>query len=207
MIRVGHPCGLFNRVDVITTAYLLARMRGEQEVEIVWPINDRHMPIGFHELFTSLPFGRVVEEDLDPEVAQFYFDATAALPSDYRESEFYGEMLRRLLANVVPDVLSEVTAFTDRYFHSGGAIQARTTIGIHVRRSEHPLPLCPYAQPLRYYEAVIRSFPGGDSLLCEHGFAGSVPLASEPGSADRVFQRPKSARQQEFGCRNPRGTH
>jgi hypothetical protein len=190
MLRVGHPCGLFNRVDVITTAYLLARMRGDEEVEIIWPIDDRHMPIGFHDLFTSLPIGRVVEEDLDPEVAQFYFDATATLPSDYRDSEYYGEMLRRLLANVVPDVLSEVTAFTDMYFHPGGA-PGGTTIGVHVRRSEYPLPLCPYAQPLRYYEAVIRSFPeetrffvSTDSQEAFRWLQGRF--------RDRVFQRPKA---------------
>ena len=189
MIRVGHPCGLFNRVDVITTAYVLARVRGEEEIEIVWEINDRHMPIGFRELFTSLPLGRVVEENLEPEVAQSYLEASSTLPADYRDSEYYGEMLRRLLANVVPDVLSEVTAFTDRHFHPGGA-SGGTTIGVHVRRSEHPLPLCPYAQPLRYYEAVLRSFPEGTRFFVSTDSQEAFRWL-QARFGDRVFQRPK----------------
>jgi hypothetical protein len=111
------------------------------------------------------------------------------LPSDYRESEYYGEMLRRLLATVVPDVSSEVRAFVDRYFHPGGESRG-TTIGIHVRRAEFPLPLCPYAQPLRYYEAVIRSLPEDTRFFVSTDSQEAFRwLRARFG--DRVFQRPK----------------
>src|ERR1035438_8937406 len=51
MLQVGHPGGLCNRLDVITTGYVLARDRGEEEIEVLWPLNS-HMPSSFHDLFT-----------------------------------------------------------------------------------------------------------------------------------------------------------
>lgn len=187
MLQVGHHCGLFNRVDVITTGYLLASLKGEEEIEVLWPINDRHMPVGFHALFTSLPRGRVVEREIDPEVWDSYHAARDALPTDYRNSEIYAEMLRQLLANVVPEVRDEVSSFVDAHFASAGGAK---TVGVHVRRSEHPLPLCPYAQPLRYYEAVMRSFPSDTRFLVSTDAQDAFKwLQSRFG--DRVFQKPK----------------
>ena len=65
MLQVGSPCGLCNRLDVIITGYVLARARGEEEIEVLWPVNNQ-MPASFHDLFTALPSGRVVECNLSP---------------------------------------------------------------------------------------------------------------------------------------------
>ena len=149
MLQVGHPCGLCNRLDVITTGYVLARMQGEDDIEVHWPLNEQHMPVTFQDLFTSLPSGRVLEREIDAQVSASYYAAQAALPADYRDSEFYRDMLGRLLDRAVPEVQDEVSAFVGTYFHRGD--NAAPNIGVHIRRSEAPLPLCPYAQPLRYY--------------------------------------------------------
>ena len=187
MLRVGHHCGLFNRVDVIVTGYVLADMQGEQELEVLWPLNDRHMPVSFHALFTGLPRGRVLEEEIDREVAQRYARDSGALPADYRRSRLYRDMLQQLLAKAVPEVRDEVEGFVAAHFgHSPGA----KTIGVHVRRSEAPRPLCPEAQPLRYYEAVMKSFPSETRFFISTDSQEAFRwLKSRFG--DRVFQRPK----------------
>ena len=83
--------------------------------------------------------GRVVEEDLDPACRRsFISTATSTLPADYRDSEFHGEMLWRLLAILVADVLFGVTAFWVAHLHSGGAQAAHIQRSIG-RRLEHPL--------------------------------------------------------------------
>src|SRR6188768_3076172 len=65
MLQVGSPCGLCNRLDVIITGYVLAAERGEEEIEVLWPVNNQ-MPASFHDLFTGLLRGRVLECNLDP---------------------------------------------------------------------------------------------------------------------------------------------
>jgi hypothetical protein len=191
MLQVGTPCGLFNRVDVITTGYVLAEMRGEKEIEVLWPVDKHHMPVSFYELFTALPRGRVLQQDIEPRFYEEYNAAMASLPSDYRHSDFFREMLRLLLSNAVPEVQAEVSAFVEEHFQSS-AEQGASTVGIHVRRSgaEHPQPLSPFAQPLRYYEAVIRSFPPETRFFVstDSQFAFRW-LQSRFG--DRVFQKPK----------------
>src|SRR5258705_13046918 len=132
MLQVGHPGGLCNRLDVITTGYVLAGRRGEEEIDVFWPLDDRHMPVSFHDLFTGLPRGRVVECNIDPRVLQDYYAMAAPLPSNYRDSQFYGERLKRVLANVVPEVQSEVLAFAKEHFH-GSQGPGATTVGIHIR--------------------------------------------------------------------------
>jgi hypothetical protein len=190
MIQVGHPCGLCNRLDVITTGYVLAKQRGEANIEVFWPLDNRHMPVHFHQLFTALPHGRVIESDIDPQALQDYYAVTAGLPSDYRDSEFYGQMLKRLLANVVVEVKSEVAAFVEQYFQPTSASEAAATIGIHVRRSERPMPLCEFAQPLRYYEAVMKSFPPETRFFVSTDSQEAFGWLHERfGSRD--FQRPK----------------
>lgn len=188
MLRVGHHCGLFNRVDVIVTGYVVADKQGEQELEVLWPLNDRHMPVGFHSLFTGLPHGRVLEEEIDAEVAQRYERDSAALPPDYRRSSpLYGQMLRQLLAKAVPEVRDEVDAFVRQHF---GGDSRGLTIGVHVRRSEAPRPLCPEAQPLRYYEAVMNSCPAGTRFFISTDSQEAFRwLKARFG--DRAFQRPK----------------
>lgn len=158
VLRVGHPCGLCNRIDVIATGCVLARARGIEAFDVLWPRNARHMPAGFHDFFTALPRGRVLEEEIAPAMLQAYYAAVSELPPDYRQSEEYGTALRQLLARVVPEVRSQVKAFVEAEFARTSA-GAGPMVGIHIRRSEAPWPLCPYAQPLRYYEAVVRSLP------------------------------------------------
>ena len=191
MLQVGTPTGLFNRVDIITTGYVLAEMRGEKEIEVFWPLDDCHMPVSFYDLFTCLPRGRLVEQDMEPRVAEECKAALASLPSDYRHSDLFREMLRVLLAKVVPEVQAEVSEFVKEHFPPP-AEQTAGTIGIHVRRSgaEHPQPLSPFAQPLRYYEAVIRSFPPETRFFVstDSQFAFRW-LQSRLGK--RIFQKPK----------------
>jgi hypothetical protein len=135
-----------------------------------------------------LPRGRVLEREIDPSISAAYFGAQAALPVDYRNSEFYREMLARLLNLAVPEVLSEVTAFVNANFHTGD--NAPQNIGVHIRRSEAPLPLCPYAQPLRYYEAVMNSFPADTRFFISTDSQEAYRwLQARFGS--RIFQRPK----------------
>src|SRR5512132_4245055 len=118
MLQVGHPCGLCNRLDVITTGYLFARERGEKNLEVIWPVNNQ-MPASFRDLFTALPNGRVVECNLDPRAWRDhpawrdFHSLIASLPANYRDSEFYTEMLARLVANAVPEVQAEVSAFAE----------------------------------------------------------------------------------------------
>src|SRR5256885_12250943 len=112
MLQVGHPGGLCNRLDVITTGYVLARGRGEEAIEVIWPLNSQ-MPASFYHLFTGLPRGRVVESDIDPRVWRDYNSLIASLPPNYRDLEFYTEMLARVVANAVPEVPAEVSAFAE----------------------------------------------------------------------------------------------
>jgi hypothetical protein len=187
MLQIGHPCGLCNRVDVIATGYVLAQQRGEENVELFWPLNS-HLPIRFHDLFTGLPSGRVVEREIDHAVIDDYYAAQAALPVDYRGSAPYGHALRRLLNHVVPEVLAEVSEFASRQF--GDDQRGRRPVGVHVRRSEHPMPLCPYAQPLRYYEAVMKSLPKETRFFVSTDSQDSFRWLDER-FAERVFQRLK----------------
>jgi hypothetical protein len=189
MLQVGHPCGLCNRVDVIVTGYLLARMQGEDDIEIFWPLSDQHMPVSFHRLFTRLPRGRVVEREIHPRLSRDYIAAQASLPPDYRESKFYGEMLSQLLANVVPEVQSSVSAFAGQHFQSTSGAD-EMTVGMHIRRAEKPFPVCPYAQPLRYYEAIIRSFPDNRRFFISTDSQEAFRWMHAR-FGDRVFQRPK----------------
>lgn len=137
---------------------MLAKRQGESDIQILWPLNDRHMPVTFNQLFTSLPRGQISEQEIEPNCLEAFYAARATLPANFRDSDEYGRLLRSILANVVPEVSSEVTKFTDTHFPSGPAKNS-PTVGVHIRRSEHPMPLCEFAQPLRYYEAVMRSFP------------------------------------------------
>jgi hypothetical protein len=190
MIRVGHPCGLFNRLDVIATGYVLAAMHGDDRIEVLWPRNDRHMPVGFEDLFTALPAGRVVEREIDPEVSREYLAAQAALPIDYRTSVIYGQALRRVLDRAAPEVQHAVSEFVGTHFAHEQQGRA-TTVGVHVRRSEAPLPVCPYAQPLRYYEAIMRSFPPGTRFFISTDSQEAFRwLAAR--FRGRVFQREKT---------------
>ncbi|MBA3609082.1 MAG: hypothetical protein H0W43_11350 [Chthoniobacterales bacterium] len=168
-----------NRLDVITTGYVLAKERGQDEIEVVWPVNVE-MPASFHHLFSRLPGGRVTEGNIDPGLLRNYYAATASLPEDYRTSEFYCEMLGRLVTNLHPEVQREVEAFAEENF--GDRPAELGPIGVHVRRldpfsvvqalyphapatdlqfrrSERGMPLCEFAQPLRYYEAAMKSCP------------------------------------------------
>ena len=74
MLQVGSPCGLCNRLDVIITGYVLAKARGEEEIEVLWPVNVQ-MPATFHDLFTRLPGGRVTECNVDARIWQDYHAA------------------------------------------------------------------------------------------------------------------------------------
>ncbi len=186
MLQIGHPCGLCNRLDVITTGYVLARMQGDEEVEVQWPLN-WHLSVSFYDLFTHLPFGRVVDGTLDPKVHADYMTTIAGLSRDYRDEPIYGETLRRLLDCAVPAVRSEVTEFMQSHFH---AAPGRGPFGVHIRRVEKPLPFCNFAQPLRYYEAAMKSFPKDERFFVstDSQEAFSWLLAR---FGDRVFQRPK----------------
>jgi hypothetical protein len=187
MFQIGHPCGLCNRLDVIATGYMLAPLKGTTGIELVWPLNS-HMPIRFHDLFTDLSSGRVVEHEIEQSIADDYHAAQAELPADYRGSVTYRESLRRVLNNAVPEVVADVAEFAARHFSADRL--GRRPVGVHVRRSEHPLPLCPYAQPLRYYEAVMQSLPNDTMFFVSTDSEGSFRWLNER-FGNRVFQRPK----------------
>ena len=173
-----------NRLDIITTGYLFARQRGEKDLEVIWPVNNQ-MPASFGDLFTALPNGRVVECNLDPRAWRDhpawrdFHSMIASLPANYRESEFYTEMLARLVANAVPEVQADVSAFAEEHFGDASCPTA-STVAVHIRRLEPRIvvqelypgtsrrqsspdliapQLCEFAQPLRYYEAIMKSFP------------------------------------------------
>ena len=123
MLQVGHPCGLCNRLDVITTGYLFARERGEKDLEVIWPVNSQ-MPASFTVIFfTALPNGRVVECNLDPRAWRDhrawrdFHSLIGSLPPNYRDSDFYTEMLARLSSEcAVPQVQADVSAFAEEHF-------------------------------------------------------------------------------------------
>jgi hypothetical protein len=188
VLQIGHPCGLCNRLDVIATGSMLAREQGREGIELLWPLNG-HMPVRFHDLFTDLPDGRVVERDIDPGVVESYCAAQAGLPAAYRSSATYGEMLNRVLNSAVPEVRAQVLEFEARHFGPGK--RSRPPVGVHVRRSESPLPLCPYAQPLRYYEAVMRSLPDDTRFFVSTDSQDGFQWLQKRFGA-RVFQRTKA---------------
>lgn len=152
MLRFGHSGGLCNRIDVMTTGLLFAQGNGGDKVELHWPLNS-DLPAHFSDLFTELPGGSVVERDLEPSVLAAYASIAAAMPVDYRTTAGYSRILRRVLGCIVEEVGSEVSRFTAAHFDPN-----RELVGVHVRRCEGTL-ISPYAQPLRYYEAVMRSYP------------------------------------------------
>jgi hypothetical protein len=129
-----------------------------------------------------------VERDIDPEISREFYASVAGLPPDYRTSEYYGRMLRRLLANVVPDVHAAVTEFVSEHFRTTGPNSA--IVGVHIRRSEHPWAVCPYAQPLRYYEAVMASFSTETRFFISTDSQEAFRWL-ETRFGGRVFQRPK----------------
>jgi len=172
---------------VITTGYILAKIHGEEEIEVFWPLN-YHLPVHFQDLFTDLPHGRVVERDVEPRVLADYETAQAQLPSDYRNSALYREMLRRVLDCTVPEVVSEVSEFVAAHFH--GTQKGSGPIGVHIRRSEKPYPICPYAQPLRYYEAIMRGLAEDTRFFVSTDSQEAFWWLSRR-FGDRVFQRSK----------------
>lgn len=212
MLRVGHPGGLGNRLDAITTGYMLAKERGLKEIEILWPINNA-MPARFFDLFIGLPSGRVVDCEVTPHVLKDYHTMVKALPHDYRDSQFYEEMLATLMGKVLPEVQSEVAAFVEE------SLQPRSTygvptIGVNIRRDEPTVvvkevfgltsrqlspitpadftsrQLCEFAQPLRYYEAVMKSFPRESRFFVSTDSQEAFRwMRGRFGT--RVFQRPK----------------
>jgi len=189
MFRIGHPGGLGNRLDLITTGYVLAKENRLGDLEVLWPITNA-MPASFFDLFSCLPGGRVVDCEVSPnDVGQFetivledYYRLKKALPQDYRDSQFYGEMLATLMAKAHPELQSEAAAFVEENFQPASSC-GLPTIGVNIRREEpaavvkevfgltsrglSPITpadfatrqLCEFAQPLRYYEAVMKSFP------------------------------------------------
>ena len=122
-------------------------------------------------------------------------------------------MLARVVANAVPEVQADVSAFAEEHFrHASGP--TASTVGVHIRRLEPRVvvqelypgksrrqsectsedfsarQLCEFAQPLRYYEAVMKSFPREtrffvctDSQEAFHWLRGRF--------GNRVFERPK----------------
>ena len=189
MLRVGHPGGLCNRLDVITTAYFLAARTGETAIEVLWPVDDYHMPVAFNDLFTSLPHGDVIEREIDLQVLSDYYSATAILPANYRESRTYGTHLKALLTNVVPEVKAEVSAFVTEVFLPL-TNSVKQIVGVHIRRSERPLPICEFAQPLTYYEALIKSFPTETRFFVSTDSQEAFQWLQSRCSP-RIFQRPK----------------
>jgi hypothetical protein len=212
MLTVGASTGLCNRLDVITTGYVLASGRGEKEVEVLWPVNNQ-MPARFDQLFTGLPRGRVIERNVTPDVMHDYYAAVASLPPDYRDSKFYKEMLARVVANAIPEVQAEVSAFAEEHFGRASSSTA-PTIGVHIRRIEPRIvvkelypgtsrqlsaitsadfsarQLCEFAQPLRYYEAVMKSSPNEVRFfVCTDSQEAFHWLRARFGN--RVFQHPK----------------
>lgn len=152
VLRVGHPGGLCNRLDVIATACVLAEQRGIGSLEVMWPVNE-HMPARFDELFESLPQGRVVPGEWDSAESRAYDEMRDALPSDFRSGSSYHSHLTRLATFVIPSIQQEAERAAASIDPASGVV------GVHIRRAETPLPISPFAQPLRYYEAVMRAFP------------------------------------------------
>lgn len=187
MLQIGHPCGLCNRLDVIVTGYLLAAARGEEAVELRWPLN-AHLPVSFHALFTHLPFGPVVEREIEPAREEEFWLEAAALPDDYRNTPLYTQVLRRVLDCAVPEIKSDVQAFVDAHFRGESGTR---TIGVHIRRTERPRPICNFAQPLRYYEAAMKSFPR-DTRFFVSTDAQDAFRWLQRRFGPRVFQRPKA---------------
>lgn len=210
MLQIGHTGGLCNRLDTITTGYVLARGRGEEEIEVIWPRNNQ-MPAVFGELFTGLPLGRVVECNVDPSVARNYHSLITSLPPNYRDSEFYTRMLARVVANAIPEIQAEVSAFAEEHFREA---PAASTIGVHIRRLEPRVvaqelygetfrqksactspdlsvrQLCEFAEPLRYYEAMMRNFPETARFFISTDSQEAFTWL-QARFGQRVFQRPK----------------
>jgi hypothetical protein len=170
------------------------------------------MPARFDELFTGLPRGRVVERSVPPDVMQDYYAAAAPLPPDYRDSKFYIETLARVMANAIPEVQAEVTAFAVKHF-GGTSPSTASTIAVHIRRVEPRVvvkelypgssrqlsitsadfitrQLCEFAQPLRYYEAVMNSFPRETRFFVSTDSQDAFHWL-QTRFGNRVFQRPK----------------
>lgn len=156
MIRIGHPRGLCNRLDVITTGLLLAAERGESEIEVHWPVNE-DLPVHFNELFEPVPGVQVVEREVEPAALRTAEEAHLRLPRNFREVTRYGSLLRRVIECVVPEVMEPVRGFEAQ--HGLSARDGRGRVGVHVRRREQWVSISPFAQPSLYYEAVMTSFP------------------------------------------------
>ena len=148
-----------------------------------------------------------------PRVLQNYHATVVSLPPNYRDSEFYGDMLGQLMGNVVPEVQSEVSAFVEENFRDASR-PTPSTVGVHIRRLEPRVvvqelypgtsrrqsactspdsiarQLCEFAQPLRYYEAMMRSFPQKTRFFISTDSQEAFRwLLARFGN--RVFQRPK----------------
>jgi hypothetical protein len=180
VLRVGHPGGLCNRLDVITTAYLLTDQLELAPPDVAWPLNE-HMPARFDDLFEGLPRGRLVSGDWDAAASDAYDAMRDRLPANYRSEAVYHDHLVRLLDCVVPAIRDEA----DRAAAAmGGVGQA---IGVHIRRAEVGAPISPFAQPLRYYEALMRAFPAGTRFFVATDSAQAFRWLSAR-FGNRVFQ-------------------
>lgn len=212
MLRVGHSGGLCNRLDTITTGYVLAGERGEA-IEVLWPRNSQ-MPAAFHDLFTGLPSGRTVECDVDPSVTRDYRARIASLAPNYRDSESYTKMLACVVANAIPEVQAKVSAFAEENFRESSRPNT-STIGVHIRRLEPRVvaqelygeatrqkgacassdlsarQLCEFAEPLRYYDAMMRNFPDTARFFISTDSQEAFRWL-QTRFGDRVFQRSKT---------------
>ena len=117
------------------------------------------------------------------------------------------------MANAVPEVQAEVSAFVEEHFRDASR-PAASTVGVHIRRLEPRVvvqelypgtsrqqsactspdltarQLCEFAQPLRYYEAIMKSFPR-DARFFVSTDSQEAFRWLHARFGNRVFQRPK----------------
>ena len=123
-------------------------------------------------------------------------------------------MLAQVVANAVPEVQAEVLMFAEEYFQEDSNSPA-STVGVHVRRLDPTAmvkdlfhgtsrrqstltsadfsarQLCEFAQPLTYYEAIMKSFPReARFFVCTDSQEAFRWLRGRFGN--RVFERPKA---------------